>query len=137
MYPDPISSKDLDTAARTIWGEGRGEPESGRIAIAHVIINRAAKGGWWGDTISKVCRKKWQFSAWNLGDPNREKMLSLKKSSEGYQQGLDAIVRAVISDDDPTQSATHYHTKAVTPHWVEGAKKVLTVGNHHFFSNVP
>ncbi len=26
------------------------------------------------DTLEGVCKKKWQFSCWNEGDPNKEKM---------------------------------------------------------------
>jgi hypothetical protein len=63
--------------ARTLWGEARGENEVGMSAVASVIMNRVSKGGWWGDSIDKVCLKKFQFSCWNQNDPNASKLLSL------------------------------------------------------------
>ncbi|MBC8157732.1 MAG: cell wall hydrolase, partial [Alphaproteobacteria bacterium] len=65
---------ELDIMARTVWGEARGEDEIGKIAVAHVIKNRAKHPKWWGKTIMEVCLKPWQFSCWNKKDPNREKM---------------------------------------------------------------
>ena len=33
---------DMDVAARTVYGEARGEPDEGKIAVAWVIRTRAA-----------------------------------------------------------------------------------------------
>ena len=94
MYPEVVSADDLDIAARTIWGEARGEGPEGMRAVAHVIANRATKGGWWGDTLWSVCLKPWQFSCWNLSDPNRQKLLDLDKKTPGYESGLTATSRS-------------------------------------------
>ena len=40
---------EIDTLARTIWGEARGEGSAGMQAVANVVMNRAAIGGWWGN----------------------------------------------------------------------------------------
>jgi N-acetylmuramoyl-L-alanine amidase len=136
VYPKPITALDLDTAARTVWAEARGEPADGMLAVAWVIRNRAEKGGWFGEGIAGVCKKPWQFSAWNKNDPNRKKLLELKTDSMGYQQALCAVAQALVSEDDITQGSKHYHTKAIVPHWVEDAKPVLNIGNHLFFNSV-
>lgn len=65
-----LTAGDIDILARTIYGEARGEPWEGKIAVAWVVRNRAERGGWWGDTIREVCLKPWQFSCWNETDPN-------------------------------------------------------------------
>ena len=58
---------DIDTLARTLFGEARGELYGGRVAVANVIINRAASQvTWWGNTVEEVCRKPKQFSCWDL-----------------------------------------------------------------------
>ena len=32
-----LAWRDIDILARTLWGEARGEPELGRVAVAHVV----------------------------------------------------------------------------------------------------
>jgi spore germination cell wall hydrolase CwlJ-like protein len=133
MYPKPITAYDIDIAARTVWGEARGEPLDGKLAVAWVIRNRAEKGGWFGEGLAGVSMKPWQFSVWNKNDVNREKLLELKKDSRGYQQALAVVARSLVTPDDPTHGANHYHTKDIFPHWAEDADAVLNVGNHLFY----
>ena len=45
------SMGDLQTAARTIFGEARGESDEGQRWVAATIITRAQRGGWWGGTL--------------------------------------------------------------------------------------
>ena len=65
--------EDVLALARTLWGECRGEPKIGQIAVAWVILNRAEQPGWWSkshteaimdDTIEAVCLCPHQFSCW-------------------------------------------------------------------------
>src|SRR5688500_4029200 len=67
----PVDKTDLDTLARTLWGEARGEGRNGMQAVANVIMNRyklaRSNSGYarqWGRTVAEVCRKKYQFSCW-------------------------------------------------------------------------
>ena len=136
MYSEALISEDLDIAARTVWGEARGEGPEGMLAVAHVICNRAEKGGWWGDTLETVCKKPWQFSCWNHSDPNREKLIDLDKKSDGYFQALSAVAMALVSDDDPTHGSCHYHTKGLTPNWSQGKTPAHRAGNHVFFNDI-
>ena len=136
MATDNVTSDDLDIAARTVWAEARGEGEHGMRAVAHVIINRAAKGGWWGDTLETVCQKPWQFSCWNENDPNREKLIGLDKTHPEYVAALKSVSEALVAEDDPTMGSCHYHTKAVQPDWSEGKEPVAMIGNHKFFSDI-
>src|SRR3546814_5919032 len=71
----------IDVLARTVWGEARGESVRGMEAVASVVVNRVrraiARGGyWWGNDVVGVCLKPCQFSCWNDGDPNRDKLLA-------------------------------------------------------------
>src|SRR5512134_3045692 len=70
-----IRFDDLSVMARTVYGEARGEPHEGRLAVAHVILNRARAGGWFGAGVSEVCL---QFSCWNPGDPNRPRLFQIE-----------------------------------------------------------
>ena len=88
-----ISNPELDTLAQTIWGEARQEGTKGMIAVGNVIKNRAeANKKMFGQGIKGVALKPKQFSCWNEGDPNREKLkdilqydklVSMRKSPTG------------------------------------------------------
>ena len=66
---------DLTVLAQTIWGEARQEGTKGMIAVGNVIKNRAeANKKMFGQGIKGVALKPKQFSCWNEGDPNREKL---------------------------------------------------------------
>jgi N-acetylmuramoyl-L-alanine amidase len=71
---------DMETLALTIYGEARGEPIEGQIAVGCVIRNRALARK---ESYKEVCLEPKQFSCWNENDPNysilsnlAEKMLS-------------------------------------------------------------
>jgi N-acetylmuramoyl-L-alanine amidase len=136
MYSEVVSAEDLDIAARTVWGEARGEGFEGMVAVAHVIANRALKGGWWGATLEEVCKKPWQFSAWNDNDPNREKLVSLSKTHPEYLMALQAVAVALVADEDPTLGACHYHTKNIDPAWASGAEASAIIGNHRYYAGI-
>lgn len=66
---------DLNVLAQTIWGEARQEGTKGMLAVGNVIKNRAeANKKMFGQGIRGVALKPKQFSCWNQGDPNREKL---------------------------------------------------------------
>jgi spore germination cell wall hydrolase CwlJ-like protein len=132
----------VDVLARTIYGEARGESVRGQEAVAAVIVNRAAlaarRGGWWwGDDIASVCRKPYQFSCWNKGDPNRARIEAVGEGDPVFQTCLRIARRAVAGTlDDPTRGATHYHTKAVYPPWARGRAPCAEIGQHLFYNDV-
>ena len=136
-----ISDFTVDVLARTIFGEARGEPFDGQVAVAWTIRNRADKPGpdWWGDSITEVCLKAKQYSAWNPSDPNRKR---LEVASAGNPEFLRArgIACLVLTGDlpDPTKGATHYYADYIaTPKWAEGLTPAVVIGRHRFFKDVP
>ena len=135
MYPEVINADDLDVTARTVYGEARGEAFEGKVAVAHVISNRAASN-YMGDTLEAVCRRAYQFSCWNHSDPNHRKIAALDKSDPEYRECLSAVAAALVSDDDPTHGARHYHTKDIKPYWSDDAKERVVIGNHVFLVGV-
>lgn len=130
----------LPTVARTVWGEARNQGFDGMLAVACVIANRSLASTWYGSTPEDVCTKRWQFSCWNEGDPNRQRMLShLPGDSETMSLAIDAVLlasRIAGTDHDPTNGATHFHTHYVNPDWSQGKKPCATIGDHVFFNNV-
>lgn len=125
---------DLDTMARTVFGEARGESDAGKIAVAHVILNRAKVPGktWWGDTIAEVCHKPWQFSCWNPGDPNREAVEAVTLDDPVFRACVRACL-AALDGADPTGGATHYHVRGLSAKWARGKTPCATIGNHLFY----
>ncbi len=55
--------EERDYLIRTIAFEASGEPEEGKAAVAHVILNRK-RSGRWGDNIKDVVTHPWQFEPW-------------------------------------------------------------------------
>jgi len=128
------STLDIETLARTIWGEARGEPQQGKVAVAWVVLNRAAGK----KKLGEVCRAKWQFSCWNPDDPNRAKMANVTLADPVYRDCMLAALSVVQgrAGPDPTEGSKHYHTKDVTPYWSRGKVPVCQIGAHLFFNDI-
>ncbi len=132
----------IETLARTIYGEARGELVRGQEAVAAVIMNRVGRAEergvyWWGNTVIEVCRRPWQFSCWNENDPNRAKVESVGLDNRAFAPCLRIARRAANKVlKDPTGGATHYHVKGVRPPWAIGRKPSAEIGNHLFYNNV-
>ena len=132
----------VDTLARTIYGEARGEPARGKEAVAAVVMNRVARamergGWWWGASVAEVCRRPWQFSCWNPDDPNRIKIEQADEKDREFASCLRIARRAVAGAlDDPTLGATHYHAASATPPWATGRVPSAVIGRHRFYNNV-
>jgi len=131
---------DIETLARTIWGEARGEGKAGMEAVASVIMNRVKKPRWWGRDVQSICLKPSQFSCWLKDDPsckaNYEKMISVTDIDPQYAQALVIAERAVAKTlRDPTGGATHYHASTMEkyPAWSKKYKKTIHIGNHIFY----
>ena len=56
-------TEERDYLIRTITFETSGETEEGKVAVAHVILNRK-RSGRWGDNIKDVVTYPWQFEPW-------------------------------------------------------------------------
>jgi spore germination cell wall hydrolase CwlJ-like protein len=132
----------VDTLARTIWGEARGEGTAGMEAVANVVMNRVAfsraRGGyWWGNTVEEVCRKPWQFSCWNPTDPNVLKLRQLTTADTQFRQAITIAAAAVDGRlPDRTGGATHYHAPSVRPAWRVSAVKTAMIGAHTFYRGI-
>ncbi|WP_244832405.1 cell wall hydrolase [Caballeronia sp. TF1N1] len=139
-YPT-YTDADLDTVARTLWGEARGESKTGKIAVAWVIKNRVLSPVvWWGKDYASVCRAKYQFSCWNSNDPNFPFLAGEREIPKSeYLECEDAALLVLANyQPDITLGATHYYAKSIkAPAWTKGAVKTVTVGSHFFFKDVP
>ena len=130
---------EIDTLARTIWGESRGEGMEGMAAVACVIMNRVriakAKGEyWWGNSIIQICQKPYQFSCWNKDDPNYLVLLAVDTRNLEFATALRIARRAMAGAlADKTNGATHYHAAGMSPYWIKGFRPCAVIGRHIFY----
>lgn len=143
MPPDP-NQHEIDTLARTLWGEARGELYGGRVAVGCVVRNRVEldlhgddKPDWWGEGYVEVCLKPFQFSCWNADDPNRSKLLAVTEGDAVFAECL-VIARQVIGGDlpDVTLGATHYHRVGLDypKSWGKPRRPMIQIGRHLFYN---
>lgn len=132
----------IDTLARTVWGEARGEPnqQAGMGAVANVVLNRVRRQTYWGKTVREVCRKPYQFSCWNVGDPNLPKLSAVTASNPSFALAL-RVAEAAVNNQlpDATLGATHYYARSMLqpPKWARGHAPCATIGSHLFFNDIP
>jgi conjugal transfer mating pair stabilization protein TraG len=129
--------EDRDYLIRTIAFEAGEEPDEGKAAVAHVVLNRT-KTGKWGDSIKEVVTRPWQFEPWMT---RRKQMQSLSPSDPLYQEAA-RIADAVLSGQmpDPTAGATHFLNPKIVrqrrggslPAWARGEGQ--PIGQHTFYA---
>ena len=139
----PLS--DVEILALTLFGEVRGEPIEGQIAVAQVVRNRVTDGRKrWPTTYRDVCLQKSQFSCWLPvgGQANHDAVL--RQAQDLIAGRRDAIMRqlnwvsAGVFDSllmDATRSANHYHVAGMKlPTWAVGKPVTAHIGAHVFYS---
>ena len=146
--------QDIDTLARTLYGEARsgGYPEM--LAVAHVVMNRVARGTW-GTYIHDVCRAPWQFSCWPVkghepapssnDERNYQSMLNAGVDDEHFRTAV-ALAWAASSEllpADPTSGACHYIAQGLAdPAWLTrglaaGGRLTLRTLYHRYYAAIP
>lgn len=128
-----------EMAARTAWGEARGEGEAGMSAILSVIGNRAARPAWWGHDILSVCGAPQQFSCWDENDPNRAKLLAVTLCDAQYRTALELAAKLVAGSlPDSTGGADHYYDwRGPRPPWARNRYFTTRIGHHDFYRMGP
>jgi spore germination cell wall hydrolase CwlJ-like protein len=129
--------EERDYLIRTIAFEASGETEVGKVAVAHVILNRK-KSGRWGDNIKAVVTHPGQFEPWMT---RRREIEGLSPNDPRYQSAA-IIADAVLSRQapDPTAGATHFLNPTIVrerrggslPSWARGEGR--PIGRHTFYS---
>jgi len=134
-----LSDKQLLTLL--IYGEARGEPVEGQIAVACVARNRV-KSFKWGGTWTAVILQPSQFSCFNKDDPNYVKLLRIAEGTFDEPLILKQtiwVAEGVLYDRclDNTKGATHYVTETLynspeKPLWINRLKVTVRIGSHVF-----
>lgn len=124
----------VDALACNIYMESRGENISGQMAVGFVTLNRLKHEGY-PASVRKVVYQDSQFS-WTL----------IKGSYKVRDQDSWRVAKDIakflykIRDNevlysrlDPTDGATHFHTKKIKPYWTKFFTKTTTIGYHVFY----
>ena len=112
---------DLNLLARIVYGEARGEPYTGQVAVAAVVLNRV-KSSSFPNTISGVIYQKGAFDAVSDGQFNLTPNSTAKKAAQDALNGW-----------DPTYGAVYYFNPATaTNKWIWSRPMTVTIGNHRF-----
>lgn len=116
-----VSSANLDLLARCVYAEARGEPYTGQVAIAAVVLNRVESPSF-PNTISGVIYQKGAFTCVSDGQIN------LTPNQTAYNAARDAL-----NGWDPTNGCLYYYNPATaTSKWIWSLKVQLTIGRHSF-----
>ena len=137
-------TNDLWITAQTVWGEARGESVEGRIAVAHVIRNRALlllrQRPKTLEPYVLVCKMPWQFSCWNANDPNRALLEALSLRNLAFAACLHVAVDVLSGQEaSPVGHARHYFNPAAVakiPAWAQGKTPVVSIGHHDFYEGI-
>lgn len=115
------SSSDLYLLARVVYGEARGEPYVGQVAVAAVVLNRV-KSSQFPSTLSGVIYQPWAFTCVNDGQINLTPNETAKKAA-----------RDAINGWDPTYGCLfYYNPKTATSDWIRQKEIHLSIGSHVF-----
>ena len=115
------SSTDLNLLARAIYGEARGEPYTGQVAVAAVILNRV-KSSSFPNTIAGVIYQSGAF------DCVADGQINLTPNQNAYNAARDAL-----NGWDPTYGCLfYYNPRTATSKWMLSRTVKLNIGNHAF-----
>ena len=116
-----LSSTELNLLARCVYSEARGEPYTGQVAVAAVVLNRVRSSSF-PNTVSGVIYQPGAFTAVSDGQIN------LTPNETAYKAARDAL-----NGWDPTNGCLYYYNPATaTSKWIWSLKVELTIGRHSF-----
>ncbi len=116
-----FTEKDMKMMANAVYGEARGEPYEGQVAVAAVIINRV-KSSQFPNTATGVIFQPRAFTAVADGQiwltPNDKAVKAVKDAVSGW---------------DPSDGCLYYfNPETATSKWIWSRPQYKTIGKHIF-----
>ena len=116
------NDNDLYLLARLVYGEARGEPYKGQVAVAAVVLNRV-KSSSFPNSVSGVIYQSGAF------DVVKDGQINLSPNETAIKAARDAM-----NGWDPTGGCLFYYNPATsTNKWMLSKPVLLSIGNHSFF----
>lgn len=115
------NSNDVNLLARVIYGEARGEPYTGQVAVGAVIMNRV-KHNSFPNTLASVIYQSGAFDAVADGQVNLSPDSTAKKAAQDAINGW-----------DPSYGAIYYfNPSTATNKWIWSRPLTVVIGKHRF-----
>ena len=115
------NSNDVNLLSRLIYGESRGEPYSGQVAVGAVVLNRV-KSSSFPNTIAGVIYQRGAFNVVDDGQINLSPNSTAKKAAQDALNGW-----------DPSYGAIYYfNPNTATNKWIWSRPMTVTIGKHRF-----
>ncbi|USY57198.1 spore cortex-lytic enzyme [Bacillus sp. CBEL-1] len=119
--PNGFSQNDIQLMANAVYGESRGEPYNGQVAVAAVILNRV-NSPTFPNTVAGVIFEPRAFTAVADGQ------IWLEPNETAKRAVLDAI-----NGWDPTGNAMYYfNPDTATSAWIWSRPQIKQIGKHIF-----
>lgn len=114
-------NSNLNLLARVIYGESRGEPYTGQVAVGAIVMNRIKRSSF-PNTLSGVVYQSGAFDAVKDGQVN------LAPNSTAIKAAQDAM-----NGWDPSYGAIYYfNPSTATNKWIWSRPMTVTIGKHRF-----
>ena len=114
-------SSDVNLLARLVYGEARGEPYTGQVAVAAVVLNRV-RSSKFPNTIAGVIYQSGAFDVVSDGQINLTPDSTAKKAASDALNGW-----------DPSYGSLYYfNPNTATNSWIWSRPHTITIGKHRF-----
>ena len=115
------NSTNLNLLSRLVYAESRGEPYSGQVAVAAVVLNRVSSSSF-PNTIAGVIYQSGAFDAVSDGQINMTPDATAKKAAQDAINGW-----------DPSYGAIYYfNPSTATNKWIWSRPLTVVIGKHRF-----
>ena len=115
------NDSNLNLLSRLIFGEARGEPYVGQVAVGAVVLNRV-KSSSFPNTIAGVIYQNGAFDVVSDGQINLVQNSTAKKAAQDALNGW-----------DPSYGAIYYfNPDTATSKWIWSRPMTVTIGKHRF-----
>ena len=115
------NSSNVNLLSRLVYGEARGEPYTGQVAVAAVVLNRV-KSSSFPNTIAGVIYQSGAFDVVSDGQINMTPNDTAKKAAQDALNGW-----------DPSYGAIYYfNPSTATNKWIWSRPQTVTIGKHIF-----
>ena len=126
---DQTEGSEQDCLAKAVYFEARGESLEGQLAVAEVVMNRAASGRY-PATLCAVITQPWQFSFIHKG-----RFPTPDFASQSWRKAVAVarIAQQELADEIPA-NVLWYHATYVSPSWGKRLTRTAQIGLHIFYS---
>ncbi len=115
------NNSDLNLLSHLVYGEARGEPYNGMVAVAATVMNRVSDSRF-PNSVSGVIYQSGAYTCVSDGQINL-----------GYDDNSKRAAQDAINGWDPTSGCIYYfNPNTATSSWIWSRPQVMTIGKHIF-----